>query len=273
MRSASIVIALCLPFAALAQAPRPADAVFDALRIGDVAMLLHDEAVASADDLGAGLVPERERDAWLRMVSRINAPETLERMLREQFGAALDTDAVGEIHAFLDSPLGARIVGLELSAREVLNSPGVEEAAVERFEDARAAGTPRAAQVATFIEVNDLIDQNVVGALNANAAFLEGMQDAAGNASGLVPQGGIREEVMRQAPEIREATEDWVTAFVSLAYDPLPDEDFASYIAFSESAPGQALNVALFAAFDVVFETTSRQTGAALAGLMTSEEL
>lgn len=276
MRAVALIF-LFLPGLALAQstASRPGDPVLDALRIGEVARILHDEAVQSAEGLAEGLVDPARHAAWADMVSRINAPPRLERELRDAFDAALDPAAAGDITAFLGSALGERIVGLEISAREVLSNPGVEEAAAERFAEASEAGTPRAAQVTAFIDANDLIDSNVVGALNANAAFLEGMRSIAesGALPGFVPGGDIRAQVWGQEPAIREDTESWVTAFVSLAYDPLPEEDFASYITFSESDAGQALNGALFDAFDRVFVLTARETGAALAGMMTSEDL
>lgn len=263
-----------LPAVALAQTDRAPDDVMDALRIGEVAAILEREAVATSSDLVEGLVPQARHGGWARIVARINDADRVEARLRETFAETLEPDAVAPILAFFDTALGARIIGLELSAREVLTTPGVEEAAAERFQEAVANDAPQVPQVEAFIDANDLIDSNVIGALNANAAFLEGMQDS--GASGLgafVPEGDIRQEVWRQEPQIREGTISWVTAFVSLAYDPLPSDDFDAYIAFSQSDAGQALNQALFAAFDEVFVATARETGAALAGMLMSEDL
>ena len=80
-------------------------------------------------------------------------------------------------------------------------------------------------------------------------------------------------EVWAQEDEIRESTEDWINAFVALAYQPLGDSALKDYISFSESDAGQSFNNALFRAFDDMFATTSRKTGEALARFLTSEDI
>jgi hypothetical protein len=53
----------------------------------------------------------------------------------------------------------------------------------------------------------------------------------------------------------------------------LSDGDLEAYIAFSETDAGQALNAALFEAFDVVFTEASRALGEAVARHLTAEEI
>ena len=57
----------------------------------------------------------------------------------------------------------------------------------------------------------------------------------------------------RRKPRSGRETEDWLYPFMSLAYQPLTDAELQAYLAFSETAGGQRLNAAVFAAFDVVF--------------------
>ena len=58
-----------------------------------------------------------------------------------------------------------------------------------------------------------------------------------------------------------------------MAYAPASDADLEAMIAFSETDPGQALNAALFTAFDGVFNDISHRLGLVSAGFMTTEEL
>lgn len=272
---ALIPILILFPAAVVAQAPlRASDAILDALGLDRLLVMLQEEAVASAADLGATMLPDAAAPAWERTVTALNAPERIGPRMRESFAAALDPDHVAAIRDFVTSPLGARIAELELSARAALNAPDIEAAVLERDAAMRREGHPRVDLIDAFIRVNDLIDANVVGALNANAAFLAGLREAAeaGGAPGL-PQGDIAGQVWQQEPEIRAATRDWVRAFTALAYQPLSEAEFRAYLDFSRSPAGQALNTALFAAFDAVFVSTSYQTGAALARAAASQEL
>lgn len=272
-----IVLLLCfLPMAA--QAQRMSDRVLDAMAVTALFEMLQDEAVASGRDLGAEMMPGRDPAGWERTLARLNDPARVLPSFRAAFADALAAapgggDAAGAaILAYLTAPPGDRIVDLELSARAALNEPGIEAAVLDRFEASRAAGSDHAAAVERFIAVNDLVERNVVGALAANAAFLTGLQEGA-DAPGAIGTGDVLADVWAQEPAIRASTEDWLRAFVSLAYGPLDASEFQTHIAFSESPAGQAFNDAIFAAFDTVLTDLSYDTGAALARLMASEDL
>lgn len=270
-----ILTLLVVPLFAAAQSEqRTGDAILDALGLDRLLVMLRDEAIASGTELGTSMLSDRPADAWGRTVSALNAPSRVGPLMRTRFDAALDPALADEVLAFVTSPLGQRITDLELSARDALNAPGIEAAVLERDAAMRRDDHPRIALIDRFIRVNDLIDTNVVGALNANAAFLTGLREGVRDSGRVnVPSGDVAAEVWRQEPEIRASTTDWVRAFAALAYQPLSDAEMRRYVEFSESPAGQALNTALFAAFDAVFVSTSRETGAALAQLMNSEEL
>ncbi|WP_161555773.1 hypothetical protein [Mangrovicoccus ximenensis] len=171
--------------------------------------------------------------------------------------------------AFFSSPQGGRIVELEISARRALLEDGVEEASLARVGQLEAEGAPFYGQIERFVEVNGLIDSNVAGALNSSFAFLDGL----GQGMGSEGQGDPLGDVMAQEPEIRASTTEWVYSFAALAYAPLDAAELDAYIAFSESAAGQAFNAALFSAFDQMFLETSHATGRALGAMMLSEDL
>ena len=274
MRAIAVLAVMLFPVFVEAQAPRGSDAILDALQTETLLEVLQDEAVEAGTVLAGEMMPGRAAEGWAQTVERINAPARTGPILKARFAGALEGRHAGAILEYLSAPLGQRIVGLELSAREALRDPEVQQAVLVRYGDMEQAGDPRVDQIEAFIKVNDLIDANVVGALNANAAFLKGMGAAAagGQASGL-SEGDILTQVWQQEPELRAETEDWVRAFVALAYQPLSEAEMADYVAFCATPAGQAMNKALFEAFEALFVTTSYQTGEALGRWISSEDL
>ena len=273
MRILTVLLICLAPFAA--QAQRLSDQVLDAMQIGPLFDILQDEAVASGLDLGAEMIPGRDLAGWEATLRRLNDPDRVLPDFRDAFAAALPDGPDGQgaaILAYLTTQPGSRIVALELSARVALNEPGIEDAVLQRFAEDRAAGDARASAVERFIAVNDLVDRNVEGALAANAAFLTGLRDGA-DVPGFMGSGDVFGDVWAQEPAIRDSTRDWLQAFVSLAYRPLDDAEMTTHIAFSETDAGQAMNDAIFAAFDAVIVDLSYDTGTALARLLASEEL
>lgn len=276
MRIVLVLIVCLLPLGA--QAQRVSDQVLDAMQVTALFDMLQQEAVASGRDLGAEMMPGRDLAGWERTLARLNDPAEVLPYFRDAFAVALDASHGGSetqgtaILAYLTTPPGDRIVELELSARAALNEPGIEEAVIARFEADRAANSAFAMAVERFIAVNDLVDRNVTGALAANAAFLTGLQSGA-DGPGPMGTGDVLADVWVQEPAIRASTEDWLHAFVSLAYGPLDEAALQTHIAFSVSPAGQAFNDAIFAAFDTVLTDLSYETGAALARLMASEDL
>jgi hypothetical protein len=74
-------------------------------------------------------------------------------------------------------------------------------------------------------------------------------------------------EVWGQEPELRRDTIEWLYSFQLSAYSGLSDADIEAYTAFSETEAGAALNAALFAAFDTVFNQLSFRAGRRGGGL------
>ena len=257
-----------------APSARGSDAILAAMQTEALLAVLQDEAVKAGEDLAGSMMPGRPVEGWTQTVARINAPSRTGPILSRSFAAALEGRHVGAILDYLTAPLGQRIVGLELSAREALRDKSVQDAVLSDYDEMRREGDPRADQIDAFIKVNDLIDANVVGALNANAAFLKGMGAAASDdAADRLSEADILTQVWQQEPELRAETEDWVRAFVSLAYQPLSDEELQAYQRFSDTPAGQALNSALFVAFDEAFVQISRDLGRAAARMVQGEDI
>jgi len=252
-----------------------ADILAEVLQLGALFEVMAAEGAAYGDKLEAEMFPGAGGASWRAEVAAIYAPDRQLALFREAFDAALASGGAdgAAMLAFFASELGRRVVTLELSARRALLDEAVEEASRLRYQEALAARDPRLAAVAEFVTVNDLVEANVAGALNANYAFYQGLLDT----GGLGPSGPTEDEVVAdvwgQEEAIRAETDQWIHAYLFMAYAPLAGQDLAEYLAFSRGAPGQALNDALFAGFDRVFADVSRRLGQAAGRRLSGSDL
>ena len=246
--------------------------LFDALGLPEMIAIMREEGLAYGAEIATDLLSTTTNAKWEKTVSDIY---DVDRM-RGGTSAALDAALAGsDVDAMLDfftSDLGQEIITLETSARRALLDDAVDEAAKQAAGDALEAGTPRAELVTDFVATNDLIDTNVVGAMNANFAFYMGLQDG-GAFEAELTEDQILADVNGQEPQIRQNTTEWVYGFLMMAYGPLSDDELQAYIDFSKTAPGQALNTAMFDAFDQMFVTISRQLGRASAQYMAGQDI
>lgn len=262
---------------AQAQAPAVQDTVArlsSVLLIPDVIAVMRDEGVDYGLSIEDELFPGRGGADWARAIDLIYDAPTMQRRFEAVMGAQMGDDAalVQAIEGFFATDRGQRILRLEVEARRALMDEAVEDAARARAEEMAAADDPRMAALRRFAEVNDLVESNVMGALNANLAFYRGM--AEGGAFGDdMTEDQMLSDVWAQEPAIRAETEDWLYPFLAMAYGPLGDDDIAAYTAFSETAEGRRMNAALFAAFDAVFVAISRDLGRAAARQMIGQDI
>lgn len=270
LRALFVILALLWPAAALAQLSQAqVGELFKTVRLADVLQIMAEESAKHGAQLDASMLEGQGGPGWARIIDGIHDPSRWEQRLQGVVASQLAPEEFTAIQAFFSSAQGQALIDLEVSARRALMDEAVEEASRQRMLQMRGHGDDLVALVARFIEVNNLIDANVVGALNANMAFFDGLAEG----SGAPAAGGTTQDVWAQEPEIRANTEDWAFTFLTMAYAPLPDGELDTYIAFSESPAGQAYNRALFVAFDEMFVATSRALGRALGKMLVAEEL
>lgn len=250
-------------------------ALLTTLRIPEMIAVMQDEGLAYGDELEEQLFPGAGGARWDEAVARVyDEPALLERF-QSAFAARLaaDPQAMDQIAGFFGTDRGQQILILEIEARRALLDEAVEEAAAVSVDDMRARDDPRLALLERFAMANDLIEQNVSGALNANFAFYQGMSDGGAFDGAKMTEADMLAEVWAQEPDIRAETESWLYPFLALAYKPLSDADVEAYLAFSESEAGRAMNAAMFAAFDEVFREISRDLGRAAAEMLSGQDI
>lgn len=273
------------PFAAMAEptqlwrvqavvVPERVQVLSDALKISEIIDVMRLEGVDYGKTLEQDMFPGKGGKAWEDVVGLIYDTQTM----RSQFESALakelsaDAQAVEDMIAFFGSETGQNALGLEIEARRALLDEATEEAAKVAWEDMQSKDDPRVAMINRFAEVNDLVESNVMGALNSNLAFYRGLAAAGGLPEELTEEQMLA-DVWGQEPDIRVETTDWLFPFLSLAYGPMTASDFEAYIAFSETPAGQKANAALFAAFDQVFNRISFDLGRAVGRQMQGEDI
>ncbi len=248
------------------------ETLFNALGLPEMMQIMREEGVVYGAEIGSDLFGDRTNAEWTEIVSGIYDVDAMRNEVLTELDTALEGDNVDAMISFFTGEPGQSIISLELSARRALLDDAVEEAAKEIATEAMLDNTDRYQKVKTFVEVNDLVETNVVGAMNSNYAFYTGLMDG-----GAMPQELTEDQVLTdvwsQEPEIRVNTTEWVYSFLMLAYQPLSDADLDAYIAFSETEAGQDLNDAMFQAFDGMFEDISRALGLGSAKFMTGQDI
>lgn len=259
-------IAFCAPV----WAASPADRLAEVLQVDEVVAVIRAEGIAQGVELGRDMLGGAGAAHWQREVSRIHDARQMSKHLVDAIAEEMSEESIAASVRFFETAPGQRIVTLEISAREAMAEPSVEEAARQAYRDVAGGADAHLDAVERFIAVNELIDWNVHGAMRANLQFYRGLMD--GGALEL-SEDRILEDVYDQADEIRDDSEEWVHAYLLMAYRPLELGTMESYIAFSGTQAGQELNVALFKGFDSVYGGISYELGLGLGRAMLAQDL
>lgn len=265
-----IVIFSLMPLAVTAATPQDLDRLHQVLGVEAMLEIMRDEGIEQSIDLRDDMFPGRGGSGWERIVSGIYDTERMNGIFREAFDAELIDADVSPLIAFFEAPMGAQIIRLELEARRAMLDDGVEEAALSTGADLANSDADRFALIDNFIASNDLIEFNVMGAMNSSVAFMKGLSEGGGFD---MPEREILSDVWAQEPELRDETIEWMYGYLALAYGPLDDDDLQAYTELTVSRAGRDLNRALFAAFDVLFVDVSNALGKSASVFMMSEEL
>ncbi len=265
------VTVLCLQSTAVfANAGALIDRYYEALKMEEVFKILQEEGVQGAIEIAQEDEAITLSPAWRSRAERIYSIDKMDAAFRIGLNTATKLEGSEDAIAFFESELGQRIVDIELAARTALADDAAEEAAAESVEMLRETDPTRIALYEQFISINNLVDSNVMGALNANLAFYRGLGTS--ELFGALDESSMLNQVYTQEPEIRSEMENWTMNFSVLAYSLLSMEEMEDYVAISQEPAGQQLNTALFAGFDQVFEMHSYELGRAMAEFMAGDD-
>lgn len=248
-------------------------AIYEALLLPQVLDVMEQEGQAHGEELAQTIFGGRPvPQTWTDLVGAIYDPDQMEEEVLASMAENLEGEDTAAMLAFLQGEPGRSLTALELAAREAMMDEQVEQEAKEAAAVAVFENSPRLELLRRYAEANDLVEMNVAGTMNTNFAYLAGLMDGGALANGMT-EADVLADIAAQETQIRGETEEWVYSFLLKAYEPAADEDIEALIAFSETEPGQALNRAVFGAFDERFQEISRALGLAAARYMTTEEI
>lgn len=261
------VAAACFAAGDLAAGPAQ---LWDSLRLEELIEVMAEEGRDYGGGLAEDLFAQGGGPSWEERVAGLYDPVAMTAEVRPNFVAAFEGVETEALEAFFASELGQRIVGYELDARRALLDPELETAVADAFAALREETPNRAALIGDFIEVNDLIETNVASSLTFTYAFNLGL--ARGGLEGMSEQDALR-DAWAQEDAVRQDTVRWLQAQLSLAYAPLNDDELGRYIAVSRTEAGQALNAALFQAFEPTFTRIARELGEGVATALEGQDI
>ncbi|WP_136635553.1 hypothetical protein [Pseudooceanicola onchidii] len=279
LQAICVALALIAPLSAQAQtqdtaegpqvAPQVIDRLWQVLDIPASLAIMREEGQGMADSVAQDYLPGRPGSGWQADTADIYDPAAMDGLMRSAFAEDFAGTDPEPIFAFFDGDLGTRIIGLELSARRAFLDDDTENMARDRI---RGGSVPvaRLAMIDDFIAANDLIEFNLSGALNTNFAFLSGLAEAE---VFRMSEGEILARVYENAEDTRADTTEWLQAYLTMAYQPLSDDELQAYIDFSRLPEGQRLNRALFAGFGKMYDQQYHALGLAVARQLGAQEL
>ena len=244
--------------------------VLRALGLSDVIAVMRQEGLAQGADMSGALLPSGAASDWQRSLEMIYNLDRMENTVTRRFSKELGDVDMAPVLGFLTSPTGQRLVALELSAREAMMEGDIEQAARAAFRALDEKSDARLTVLNDFVRANDLVEANVTSALNANYAYYRGLHKS--GALGMSDQ-QMLEQVWSGEAEARIDINEWVFAFLLMAYTPLGEDVVAEYAALSQTEAGKRMNRALFAGFDEMFRDISFALGMATGRILQTQEL
>jgi len=221
-----VSLALWLPAAQPAAASAQTDALLDLLGVTEMIEIMREEGIGYTDDLARDMLGGTSA-AWDSNVAKIYDTRAMVLLAQGGFAKAMEGVDLAPLTEFFTSPAGKRLVQLEISTRRAMLDEDIEAAAEERATELEAARDPRFDQISALIDAGDMLEANVVSALNSNILFYEGLVD--GGAFKL-SEAEILTDVWSQEEVTRTDTRAWLYAFFLMAYAPLSVDEIDTFL-------------------------------------------
>ncbi|MDG1738208.1 MAG: hypothetical protein P8L68_18095 [Paracoccaceae bacterium] len=201
--------------------------------------------------------------AWTDTLDEIFDETVLSSQIEEEFLSSFGDAPRDEILEFLESDAWQIAVGYELKGRVAMLDPKVEAAAIETYWQTFEKNNRRMQDLTALIEAGDLINTNVVGAMNSMYEFNLGIVSEGFDLG--MSEEDILVQIWSEEDNLRYEISEWIYSFLLLAYDPLDTDLLQAQIAFFETPEGKRFNRALIESFDRVYGGISFNLGAAIA--------
>lgn len=272
LRTVLAPFALILTFAgaALADRAEEIDALMQVLRVQDTIEIMQEEGALYGGEIARDLIPDVDPALWSGVIEKIYDEAKMHEVLEAGFTTALTDTDLAPIMAYFTTDEVRDILALELSARRAFLDRETEAYAAARWLELSGKDSSLVSQVEELINDSDLVERNVMGTLNADLMFYQGLTE--GGAFELSEE-EILADVWANEEELRRSTREWLQSFLLMSYQPVDAATLEEYAAFWRTEAGQDLNRAIFVAFDQMYEDLAYLLGLAIAEQMQIEEL
>ena len=241
------------------------------MRFGEIVTIMREEGISDSRELPKDLMMGQVGASWEHALSSIYNIEMMTQMVESLFLGSLGSKHLEGILEFVSSEAWQTSVDLELAARHAMLAPEIEQMAYDSYYRALAKNTRLVRDLETLVDFADLVEQNVVGALNGMYQFNLGLVD------GGLEMGYTEDELLAhiwaEEESIRIEVSEWMFSFLMLAYDPIERQMLLEQIRFFQTSEGRRLNAAMSDAFDGMLNDIAYQLGFALAGMMQESTL
>mmetsp|Transcript_23869 Transcript_23869/g.43247 ORF Transcript_23869/g.43247 Transcript_23869/m.43247 type:complete len:259 (-) Transcript_23869:3464-4240(-) len=235
------------------------DRLIDVAAMPALLQVFATEGVAAGVELDTTFLNGQGGAVWAETVRKLYDPTRLEAELRSGLTEVLDPEVARIGLLFLDSDLGQRITMLEVQGREAMLDTDVRDMAI-------AAGAQARAAVTTLIDDRNLGVRNTDLAMDARAAFFDGMAET-------VPTPFDMPDIEAQRGAVRAATDAWLKGYYALVLSALTPEETRTYTDFWNTEIGGALDEAVSEVFGQSYVALSFGLGQAVGRLMLPDEL
>ncbi|WP_170324894.1 DUF2059 domain-containing protein [Ruegeria arenilitoris] len=249
------------------QAEEKVERLLQALQMDEVIEILRDEGGEMGQVLQETFLDNNGGQVFQKQVDQIYDADRMRSQVVAVFDQSLTDRELDRAILFYESDLGQAIVSLEITARIALADEAIEQMAQDAYKNSDK-DTELYRLVDEFIQINNLIEENVQNSISADYNFFRGM-----DFGGVLDDAELLAQLLAQKDSMTEETQTWLYSFFLLAYQPLNDAQIRENIAFSRTETGRAVNAALFESFDQVFDTIYFELGQAVGQVLRGSDL
>ena len=162
--------------ATVANAQAQVTLTMDHLKLSELINIMRTEGLEYAATLNAEMLNGQGGAVWKDQIDAIYDTQLMTEVVRKKM-AKLPENQLRQINKFYGSNLGAKIIDLDIAARNAMTDNDIRNIAVDNYQAALAQDPQSLLQVNAIVIEGDLIKRNVTAALTSNYRFYLGLVD------------------------------------------------------------------------------------------------
>ena len=207
--------------ATVANAQAQVTLAMDHLELSELIHIMRTEGLEYAATLNTEMLNGQGGAVWEDQIDAIYDTQLMSEVVRKEI-ATIPENQLREINQFYGSNLGAKIVDLEIAARNAMTDNDIKNIAEDNYQIVLAKDPKSLLQVNLMVSEGDLLEQNVTAALTSNYRFYLGLVDGG---SFDASEQEVIEQTWEQEDDIRLDTVKWMMGYLLLSYQSLDEAE------------------------------------------------